>query len=366
MPRLSQDRLVRKEVALGAIRQYELPQTHIGLSTFAPFLDVQSDDVIFSYLEGLTDGLAPARAEDAEAEIAQKDETMGEGRASIIDWSLKDHYRASDVTRYRETLYLAGQIPENFPLTVNSIKDGFEQTLARDQLLRRRKLNNRLEWLIQTMLWTGSIAYSDGKIKFTVAGNRPTDQQNASVTPFTDENAEPIEALLSVQNDMFDLYGVTLNRAVISRKIAMAFMNSSAFRNDLIGSNPLYTVEGWGPEKAARIVSDVTGINFTIYDSVYRTRNSTAQSRSTSIANTRFSPEDKILFLPSTADIEAIDDNIGFGKTLTSPHPEGNWSPGFYEWEQSTKDPWGHDVGNGIKAFPVFPHLDKTYVLKVL
>src|SRR5512135_3282122 len=96
------DRLVRKEVSLGSIREIQPPQDHIGLAQIAPFLDVATDDVIFDYLKGgLQDGLAPARAEDAEAELAQKDQLYyGEGRASIIDWALKDKYTASDVTRY--------------------------------------------------------------------------------------------------------------------------------------------------------------------------------------------------------------------------------------------------------------------------
>src|SRR5688572_17546555 len=99
-PPLSQDRLVRKEVALGVLREYEPPQDHMGLRLIAPFEEVQSDDVIFSYTRGLTAGLAPARAEDAESELAQKDESVGSGRASLIDWALKDHYDPSDVQRY--------------------------------------------------------------------------------------------------------------------------------------------------------------------------------------------------------------------------------------------------------------------------
>lgn len=100
---ISQDRLVRKEVALGTIREIAPPSQHIGLAQVAPFLNVESDDVIFDYAKGLTDGMAPARAEDAESELAQKDTTfVGIGRASILDWAIKDHYVASDVTRYRE------------------------------------------------------------------------------------------------------------------------------------------------------------------------------------------------------------------------------------------------------------------------
>src|SRR5437868_10412559 len=92
------DRLVRKETSLGAIRELPVPDTHIGLSQVAPFLDVDTDEVIFEYIKGgLQEGLAPARSEDAEAELAQKDELLyGQGRASIIDWSLKDRYSASD------------------------------------------------------------------------------------------------------------------------------------------------------------------------------------------------------------------------------------------------------------------------------
>src|SRR6478735_7642130 len=98
---IGQDRLVRKETSLGAIREIAPPTEHIG-DSIAPWLPVETDDVIFNYLTVQTDGLAPARAEDAEAELAQKDQTTaGQGRASVLDWSLKDHYDASDVNRAR-------------------------------------------------------------------------------------------------------------------------------------------------------------------------------------------------------------------------------------------------------------------------
>src|ERR1700755_154231 len=101
---IAQDRLIRKEVSLGLIREIVPPETHIGLQLF-PFLPVETDDVIFNYAQGMVDGLAPARAEDAEAELAQADDTfLSEGRASVIDWSVKSHYTASDVSRYREWL----------------------------------------------------------------------------------------------------------------------------------------------------------------------------------------------------------------------------------------------------------------------
>jgi hypothetical protein len=363
---LSQDRIVRKEVALGAIREPSLlPENHIGLQLLAPWQNVESDDVIFDYLQGNVTGLAPARAEDAESELAQKDETIGFGRASIIDWALKDHYRPSDVSRYRELLQVQAQIRGgNFPLSITSMTEGFQAKVARDERLRVQKLYNRFEWLIMQAMATGGIAYNDGKIKFSVDYQRPAGQTVAVPTNgfWTATTSNPIADIQAIQDHALENYGVTINRALGSRKAIRSLVNTERFHNMLIGDNPMYTVSGWGPDAARRVVENQTNLNFIEYDSVYRTR----AIGSTTVVNHRFFPDDKILFLPSEADIDAMDDFIGFGKTLTSPHPEGAWSPGFYEWERDTVDPWSHDRGTGCKAFPVFPHLDKTYLLKVL
>lgn len=365
-PPLSQDRLVRKEVALGTIREYEPPQEQMGLRMIAPFRDVQSDDVIFSYTRGMTAGLAPARAEDAESELAGKDESIGSGRASLIDWALKDHYDASDVTRYRESLIIGGMAgAEMLPLTTRNMTEDWQAKIARDAMLRRRKLDNRLEWLIMTGLDTGVINYNDGRIKFTVDYGRPAGQQDMA-TPSTvkwdQPTADPIEDILSVQQAAYDTYGVNLTRCIISRKIMRALRKSNKFVDALTGSNPLYKVVGWGDQAAMDWIETQTGVTFIVYDAVYRTR----ALGSNSIVNTRFTRDDKAIFLPSEADVNSLDDAIGFGATLTSPHPEGNWTSGYYEWERTTVDPWGHDMGTGIKAFPVLPHLNLTYVMDVL
>ena len=70
--------------------------------------EVANDDVIWDAVKGLTAGLAPARAMDAESEIATRDEIVGTGKASIIDWAVKDRWNASDVARYREITEFAG------------------------------------------------------------------------------------------------------------------------------------------------------------------------------------------------------------------------------------------------------------------
>lgn len=364
-PPVPQDRLVAKEVSLGVVRELEPPQAHIGTRLLAPFQDVESDDVIFSYTRGLTAGLAPARAEDSESELAQKDESVGTGRASLIDWALKDHYDPSDVTRYREGLII-GEIAgaQSLPLTAGLGLDAFRRRIARDTRLRRRKLDNRIEWMITQALETGQIAYNDGKIKFTVPYGRPSGQTTDVVDELWSATAsDPIGDLLARKQFMLDTYGVTIDRAIVSQKVINQLIKTERWVNQLIGSNPLYTVQGWGVDAVRDRVQSATGINFIVYDSVYRTR---ALGSNTTV-NNRFLSDTKVFLLPSENDLDEIDDTVGFAATLTSPHPEGGWTSGFYEWEKDTgPDPWGQDLGTGIKAFPVFPHLELTTVMTVL
>lgn len=371
------DRLVRKEVALGTVRELEPPQNHIGLALLAPFQEVASDDVIFDYARGLTDGLAPARAEDAESELAQKDLLYGGvGRASVLDWALKDHYTPSDVMRYREALLIKSRLGVNSvtdtPVTIQSTIEEFRTKVARDDALRRRKLDNRIEWMITQALETGTIVYNDGKIKFTVDFGRPANQTDEAPAGGTWNltTSDPIGAIVAVQDFMYDTYGIRVRRGIASRKVLMSILNSDRFaaRSGMAGGtgalpiDPDYLIDGWGPAAAQAVVERQTGMTFIEYDAVYRTR----PVGGTTITNNRFLSDKKIYFLPDAEDVAELDDTIGFGKTLTSPHPEGNWQPGYYEWEQETKDPWGQDRGTGIKAFPVFPHLEWTYTMTVL
>lgn len=384
---IGQDRLVRKEVSLGLIREIVPPESHIGLLLF-PFLPVATDDVIFQYALGITDGLAPARAEDAESELAQKDDIFsGEGRASVIDWAVKDHYVASDISRYREWLAIQEQIRDTLtlPLTVESMTADFQSKVARDTARRRRKLDNRIEWLIMTALSAGLVSYNDGKIKFTVDWGRPAAQTfghaaaniagNANYPigdAWSTTTSNPINDIDSIQRYIYDTYGVRITRAVTSRRMLTSVLNSDKFtaRTGLITNptstavDPRYLIDGWGPLAAQQIVEQQTGLKFIEYDSVYRTRAVGSQS----IVVNRFLPDNRIIFLPDEADVNEFDDTeLGLGKVLTSPHPAGNWSSGFYEWERDYgMDPWGYDVGTGIKAFPVFPHMDLTVAYDAL
>jgi len=378
---LPPDRLVRKESALGFIREIEPPTQHIGLQ-LVPFMDVPTDEVIFNYLTGLTDGLAPARAEDAESELAQKDELYAStGRASLIDWALKDHYTSSDVSRYREAKEIADQIDAtgNVPLFVSSLTSDWAAKLARAAMSRRRKLDNRIESLIMSGLALGGNSYNDGKIVFSVDYGRPAAQKYANAAntlmanqgttgvDYSSTTHDPIGDIFKIQEFMYDTYGVIMDRALCSRKFLNSIIRSSLFTARTgftpgAGVDLNYLLDGWGPQAAIDIVQQQTNVTFIQYDAVYRTR----AIGSKNVVNNRFYPEDEVLFLPAESDVNEFDDTgIGFGKVLTSPHPMGNWSSGFYEWERETIDPWGYDVGNGIKAFPVFLHMEQTYAMKV-
>ena len=379
------DRLVRKEVSLGAIRELPVPEQRIGLQ-IAPFHSVDTDDVIFDYIKGgLQEGLAPARAEDAEAELGQKDDLIyGSGRAAIIDWAFKDKYTASDVTRYRDDLRLAQMLEgANTSLNFNSPARSVEQfnrRLARDDAARSRNLYNRLEWLVMSAIGTGKIEYNDGKIKFSVDYGRPTNQQNVLASTFGggavwgNEDSDPIGFILAEKQRLLDLTGVAPTRGILSTKIVNLIWKSNRFLAavgiPVIGGTPNVPLDptylglsGYTPEGALAIVERATGIKFTIYDGFYRTR----PLGGTTYTNVRFLNENFVVLLPAEGDLGSVDDTeIGFAKMLTAPHPEGNWSSGFYEWEDESRDPWLHVRVSGVKAFPVFPYLEYTSVLNVL
>jgi hypothetical protein len=376
-------RLVRKEVSLGSIRQMQPPLTHIGTAQIAPFFDVPTDDVIFDYIKGgLQDGLAPARAEDAEAELAQKDQAIyGQGRAAVIDWSLKDRYTASDVSRYREDLLILQRLRGvvnadlNLNFTGRTVAD-FERRVAQDDARRRRKLDNRLEWLIMQSIETSGISYNDGRIKFVIDWGRPAGQtnqapQSGTWVPGTNPNFDPIGDVNFVSQTMFDTYGVRPRRALTSQKVLNRMYQSALFLQRfgiVVGGtpnvpvDPRYLGNNFGPQAAIDIVQQSTGVTFQVYDAIYQTR----PTGSATVTNNRFLSENKIYFLPEEGDLGEIDDtDVGFAKTLTAPHPEGNWTSSYYEWEVETHDPWGTVRGSGIKAFPVFPYMEYTYTMTV-
>lgn len=379
------ERLIRKETSLGLIREQETREDFIG-NTIAPMKDVDSDEVTFAYLEdtGAT-GLAPARADDAESKLYQRDDfRAGEGRASVIDWALKDKYTASEVERYRQDLLdlekTGGAGAGQRIGTLQSNTEKFQSMLNRDALERRRRLDNRIEWLQVTPLVTGGLSYNDGDLKWDVDFGRPADQTDQAPTSGlwdfeTNPDFDVIGDLLKVAEDHYDKYGIELKRGIISKKKINQWYRSTKFRQ--LGlfqaglANPAqtdidlnYLGGAVTPQAAINYIQEQTGITFETYDAAIRTR-PVGQPKSAA-QMVRFMPEDRVILMPDSSGLAEFDNTeIGFASTLTSPHPEGNWASGFYEWEQETTDPWMFVRGTGIKAFPVFPYLQYTRTLKV-
>lgn len=360
---LTAARLVNKDVMLGMVRELEPPQDHIGLSLL-PLENVNSDEVIWDSVKGLTAGLAPARSMDAESELAQKDEVVGTGKASIIDWAVKDRWNASDVMRYREITAFAGA--DSLPRTIGAITGDWETRMARAALKRRRQLDNRLEWLCWSAI-EGTVTYSDGRIAFSVDYGIPGGQKNvAPATTWDQTTADPIGNVLAWRETVRNNTGVELRRAVTSRKVLFNVMNNSKFAQMFSGQNPFYMFNNrFGIQQATETLANATDMEWYVYDASYRTR----PFGSTAITNTRFNNDKKVYLFPGQGEVinySGYDNGLGLGSVLTSPHPEGNFTPGFYEWEQDRKDPWGYDQGTGIKAFPVIYQPDVLFNATVL
>lgn len=344
-------RLIQKDVMLGLLRELEPPQQHIG-QTLLPMQNVENDEVIWDAVKGLMAGLAPARAMDAESELQQSDEVIGTGKASIIDWAVKDRWSASDVARFREITAFAGA--SAIPRTVSSITEDFQAKMARKAAKRRRQLDNRLEWLTWAAI-KDNVTYNDGKINFSVSYGIPADQKDVVATNYWSDATlgDPIGNVLAWRELVRNRTGVELSRVVTSRKVLFQAMNNAKFAQLFSGQNPFYMLSNdFGIETATEKLAKATDMSWEVYDAQYRTR----PFGSSTITNTRFTDDRYVYMFPDAGDLVAYsggDNGLGLGHMLSSPHPEGNWQSGFYEWEQERKDPWGIDTGTGIKAFPV-------------
>jgi hypothetical protein len=252
--------------------------------------------------------------------------------------------------------------------------DGFAGRLAREAAERKRRLDNRIEWLITQALSTGKIVYDDGEVGFIADYERPADQQGISPSSgtYTGTDHDPINDIIHDIQVMKDRYGVEIDRAICSRRFLNSLFRSSKFipltgflpSQGIDATDLPYLSPGFGPAAAIAVVERETGVRFIETDAVYRQK--VYGTNPPTFTQTRFIPENRVIFLPNEQQLlEYNNTELGFGRTLTSPHVMGNNTPGFYSWEQESIDPWGHDVGTGIKCFPVFPTMETTLVWDV-
>lgn len=363
--------LLARRVHLGVVRELTPPEEHMGLG-FVPWMEVEADDVILDYLKGTGSQLAPAVSPDAEAELFQdSDDVTGQIRARVMDWRLKSRYDATDIHQYweaKETLEQAARNKIQIPTTsLGSLTQKIDRKVARDTVKRRRALDNRIEWLAMTALVNAKVAYNDGKIVIPPVDFKRPPGQDMIAKDYSGNGHDPIRDFVNQKQEAWDTHGVDLATAVCSSKFANRIVNSDkwAVRTGFAPSanvDPLYAISGWGPKAAIQLVQDECEITLIINDNVFRQRNTATGV----ISNVRYLAQDEVLFLPNMSQLADYDDTeLGFGKMLTSPHPMGNFQPGFYAWETESTDPWERYVGTGVKAFPVLPHMELTYRWKV-
>ena len=368
---MSHDRVVRKEVNLGVIREMVVPEDLI-YQQIAPLMPVPTDDFIFDRVTPhFSTGMVPARAQNAESELAQHDyKAGGQARGSVIDWAHKDFYDATDVYNYRAAQDVLDRLggTVNVPAYLQGSANDLASKMARDQADRVSRIHRRMNHIVMTSLSTGTYVYNGSGIAFETPWGQPADQRD--ITPasgdYDSDTHDPINDILAVQEAAFERYGIQFDRVIGSRKAFNTFFRSKKFiprtgftEAQGIGMDdmPYLVGNAWGPQAGLDFVMQQTGLTPIIYDSVYREGG---------VAK-RYLPQDQLIFLPSESSIRAFDSTaIGFAKTCTSPHPEGNFAPGFYEWEDSQKDPWQLVAGTGIKAYPIMNHMECVYSMKLV
>jgi len=368
-----------KEVALGTVRDLPVDQRFLW-PRFAPLLDKPADEFTFQVEVHGSDLMAPAADESAESETYEDDTFFGEGRGSVIDWRINNRTKPSDVNNARLLEQAMAQYRSTgavIPTQFQAQAQQYSTKLTRDAIKRRQMLDFRLEWMFTQGLSTGAINYDNGKgFRFQTPFGLPVDQLNqapaSTVLWDAGVDHDPIGDIDAIQEFMNDTYDISVDTMIISPKALRKMVRSKFFypRTGLaipagIGPRDMgYINPNFGEQEAVNIITQATGIrNVVVYDAKRRVKALGANSRPTM---ERFIPEGQVIFLPS---IEAAGDllgtEIGFAKTITTPHPEGNWSSGFYTFEEEGTDPWGVKHGTGIKAMCIFPAIWLSYSLQV-
>lgn len=376
---LNQQEAHEKAVGIGISRELPVDQSLIW-PRIAPLQSIDTDKFTFEVEVDSSDLMAPAADESAESETYENDTFFGEGKGSVIDWRVSTRTKPSDITNARafdEAMRLfseAGIVP---PRLFQNQAAQLSDKLAKDRIERRRQIDFRLEWLVTQALSTGGINYADGKIRFETPFGLPVDQLNQAPASGNLWNVgvdhDPIGDIDAMQEFMYARYDITLDTMVISPESLRKMARSKYFypRTGLaipagIGPRDMsYINPNFGQEEAVRIISQATGItNIIVYDAKRKVKPLGANTRPVPV---RFMDEGQVIFFPS---VEAagglLSTDLGFAKTLTSPHPEGDWASGIYTFEDSGVDPWGRKDGTGIKAMPVFPRIDLSYSMQVL
>ena len=325
--------LMDKKTMLEVVREL-LPSDDFVGTTILPMKDEATEKVMADLI--LTNsGIANYRAADAEAELKGKD-ILQQIILEIADIAKKERFNTTDVQAIRE----AGELPvlDDAPTLIAQIGAQARVKFRESLEELRRQCDNRIEWhsiqaLLGTISVTSPVVFSvDFGIPSTQTGLTPTVQWDTTAT------STPSDDLVAWQETVNDATGVVPDGCLMSRKALLYASKAAAFRDVVKQAGEfLFSIK-----QVKSLLQDHTGLAISIYDAMYHTRASTG-----TLTSTRMLDYHKIILYPSNLPTP------GLGRNLTCPHPHGNYQPGFYTWDDTKKDPWGYEVGVGIKCFPV-------------
>lgn len=315
----------------------------IGLQ-FLPFYESPTEETMWDVVRAVSP-MANFRSQDGEAEIVGQ-VAFDRAYADIVDFAVKKRFNVSDLRRIRE----AGMLPLVDGQSSLAAKQGEAAKRKIREALENLKLriDNRLEWM-QINALQGSISFT-GKIVFSVDYAIPGDQRvTLSGTAKWDDttNSTPLENIQSWQQTALDNNGVLLDTIIMSTKSLNYIMNNAKIRDAMKYTNPVLSIS-----RTIEFLKSNSGIDIVLYDSRYTDETGTTR--------TRFLSEDKVILLPSRAELPE-----GVGDTATVAHPLANYTPGYYTWQETVKDPYGLEIGVGLTAFPRIKHPEALFVVDV-
>ena len=314
----------------------------IGLE-FLPWYESATEETMWDIVRAVSP-LANFRAIDGEAELVGE-QAFDRAYADIVDIAVKTRFNASDLRKIKE----AGMLPVVDGSTSFIQKQADEAKRKIRRAIERLKLrvDNRVEWM-QVNALLGTISFT-GKVAFSVDYGIPGDQKGLtpSVVWSTVATSDPLKDLQTWQQVVLENTGILPDVVIMSRKSLNYAMQATSMRNAMQYTNPILSIQ-----KTISFLEDNAGIKIVLYDTKY--------TDETGMTRSRFLPENKIIMLPSKAELPE-----GVGDTATVGHPLADYVPGYYTWQETTMDPYGLEVGVGVSAFPRITHPEALLVATV-
>lgn len=330
----------------GLIQSYPLDTNYIGGRWF-PLTPVAADELLIN-IEVPEIPMAPFVTLDQESPRDQE-ELLTQIRASLAYIRFKKVFKESELRIFG----LRDGAQDN-PTLITQMQDEARAKILRHIARLRNAVDARLEWLaIQAM--TGSIAYNDERIKFTVNFPGVYTGGGTAFTKWDQNNANPIKDINRWLEEMGLFTGEDPAVIVAGRKVYRTMAESTELKALFTNwANGGQTAE-MGPALLSRMFNDWFNLERVTYDARITTRSYSA-SGAPQVTRQRMLSEKHILLLPASA----------LGSMASSPNPIDFGGTGLYSWTKQDQDPWIVETGVGVNAFPQLIWPERCAYIQVL